>query len=1215
MIRYSIKQKYTTLVLIVILFVLGYVSYTHLPLDLLPDLELPMLVVMTQEPGQTPEAMETKVTRPLERLLSSTEGLTQMQSISSSGRSMVLLSFVQGHNMDSAMIDVSGKIDLLGELWKKGTRPMVLRLNPSMLPVMVVAIHDAHRSPAELTLLYEESLQAKLEGTDGVANVEASGLFQQELQVLLSEEKIHKKNKEILDKIQASLDEKDKELQQAKEKIQEGKERLSGVSLPSYSPSLPEDLLSSTLSLSTELAELSLNKAGNQVYLSSLEQVLALLMTPSEDLNATQAMILEYLKEWPFSLTPENLEEAISWTEEEIEKATQKALLYEEEEAALKARLEAATSSLEQMSAAQAQMLSQAGNMLLQAQAASGELIKMEVLLESQDMLLQSKKEEALASANLSKLLNAESLSKLLLAENISLPLGYLKNEEGMIPLSLDSPLTEEELPRLLLVDTGKEAIGKIYLEDLCILTPWDNSQEYYAKVNGQSALLINVQKQSQANTSEVSKSLLTSMAALEEQFPGLKLSPLMDQGEYIRWIIDAILKNILFGGLFAMVVLYVFLRDLRFTLLIALSIPVSIVASLVLMYFSKISLNLVSLAGLALGVGMMVDNSIVVIENTHRLSLLGYNPEEAALEGAKEMGPAIAASTMTTAFVFLPILFTQGMARELFTDMALTIAYSLFASLVVALTLVPAVSSLRPYAMKRTREGGAFYEKSLLWALRHPFFVIGVSFALLIGSFTLLLEKGTIFIPAMDTPQMSLSLSPKEPGRPREELYEAADKLFEVLEDIEDFELIGGMDSQGFMGRTSSVNFYLLRKEGSMRSSAELEKEIEKRLVDFPALVSISSQTLNMDAMGGSGLNMRFLSQDLDLARDYAKGLLVRLETVPGLKEARLSEEEAQEELLLVVDKQKAMEKGITPAEIYMQIERRLALPKPLMELESGLPLVVTEEVNKRLSSEELMKLEVVNSQGESVVLSSVARVDKSFTQPTLRRFLQKRYLEITGKISDGSNIELVSRDIDGILGEFPPPSGVELVFSGEREQVESTMKDLRTMLMLAFIIIYGIMVIQFQSLLSPFIVMFTIPLAFTGGALGLLLFQKPMSIMAMLGLLILSGVVVNNGIVFVDTVRRMPGDLDKALVRAGKIRTRPIFMTALTTILGLVPLAMARGLGSEALQPMGIVIIGGLLYATIMTLYVIPVLYKSFHGGSHARNARNAKVDEALS
>ncbi len=1197
MIKYSIDKKYTTLVLIVIIFVLGYVSYTNLPLDLLPNLELPMLVVVAQDPGQTPEAMETKVTRPLEKVLSSSEGLDEIQSVSSSGRSMLLLRFVQGHNMDSAMIDVSGKIDLLGELWQYSAKPMVLRLNPSMLPVMVMAIHDDSRSPAELTSLYEDSIQAKLEGTEGVANVEASGLFKEEIQVLLSEKKIHSKNQEILNKIETELERAQSEIDDAKEKISQGKEQLSSISVPSMGTSLPDDLLSSSLGLAGELAEVSLNKSTTSLYLASLEQVYFLLTTPGEDLDELQEMILAYLDDWPFSLDEENLEEARLWTEERIE-ATQASLdQLEREEALLTERLEEVGKSLERMSAAQAQMFSQAGNMLLEAQAASSELIKMEVLLESQSMMLESKKEEALAQANLAKLLNVDSLSKLLMAENISMPLGYLKNEEGMVPLSLDSPLSLEELEGLLLVDTGEDAIGEIYLRDVAQVEKKDNSQDYYAKVNGRSGLLINIQKQSQGNTSEVSKSLHASIKELESTYPGLRLNPLMDQGEYIRWVIKAVLQNILLGGVFAMAVLYVFLRDLKFTLLIALSIPVSIVASLILMYFSGISLNLVSLAGLALGVGMMVDNSIVVIENTHRLSQLGYSPGEAALEGAREMGPAITASTMTTAFVFLPILFTRGMARELFTDMALTIGYSLFASLVVALTLIPMASSLGHYRKKESRTSGDFYDRSLVLALRHPLLVLIFSLALLAGSFYVLLGKGSIFIPPMDTPQLSLTLSPKDKAQPVEEVYQAADELFLRLEDLEDIELIGGLDSQSFMGRSSGINFYLLRRDDSKISSAEMERIIEERLAGLDVKLSIQSQAMQMDALGGGGLSLRLLSQEVEDARAYGEFLVEKLEELPSLKKVYLDEDEREEELVLVVDKKKAMARGITPAEVYLQLESHLALPRSLMEVE-GLPLKVEEEGAGRLDEGELMELTIKSSQGEEVKLSTIARLEKSLSQPVLRRFQQRRYIELSGEISQESNIKLVSSEVDRIIKTNPPPANVSLVFSGEREQVESTTKDLRTMLILAFIIIYGIMVIQFQSLLSPFIVMFTIPLAFTGGALALLLFGKPMSIMAMLGLLILSGVVVNNGIVFVDTAQRMVGDLEDVLVETGRIRARPIFMTALTTILGLVPLALARGLGAEALQPMGIVIIGGLLYATLMTLYVIPVLYKLFHG-----------------
>lgn len=1198
MIRYSIEKKYTTLVLVVIILVLGYVSYTGLSIDLFPDLDLPILFVVAQEAGQTPEAMELKITRPLERVLSTSEGLKEMQSTSTDGVSTLLLTFEQGHNMDSASIDVSGKIDLLGDLWKSGTRPMVLRLNPSMLPVMISAVHAENMTPEELTRFYEEQLQTKLEGTDGVARVQATGLFKTEVQVILSEEKIQQKNNELLNKIQRSLDEQEQEIQEAKQKIQEGKDRLSNVSIPAPSVSIPDNLLDASLSLSGELAEISIRKASSQVYLTSLEQVLLLLTTPTEDLSETQALILETLSEFPFSLTEENLEEAKSWTQEQIQSTQNEIAVLEAEETSLQERLEQATQSISNMAAAQGQMLAQAGNMLLQAQAAGSELTKMEVLLESQNMLLESKKEEALASANLSKLLNMDTLTKFLMAENISLPIGYIEDKDVPTPLTLQNPLSQEELEDLLLVDTGEDALGKIYLKDVAKIEKVDNSKDYYAKVNGKNALLINIQKQSLANTSKVSSNLHATIDELEDLYPGLKISPLMDQGQYIQWVIKAILQNILLGGVFAMLILYLFLRDLRFTLLIALSIPISIVATLVLMYFSNMTLNLVSMAGLALGVGMMVDNSIVVIENIHRLSRQGMGLRESSLEGAKEMAPAITASTMTTAFVFLPILFTQGVARELFTDMALTIAYALLASLVVALSLIPTASSIQAPRKQYVQREFEFYRKSLLWSLRHPFVVLGISLLLLLGSFGILYTKGSIFIPAMDTPQIEMTIRPGDPSQTKEELYSYTDEVLKRLEDVKDLSLIGAMDSKSMTGNQNAMSVHLLREEGSKRSSLAIEKEIHEKLQGLPLDIRIQSQSMSMDSLGGGGLSLRLLSNNLEEAQEYGEKLLEEIKDIPGLLEARLGEEEAQRQFHLVLDREKAMENQLTPAEVFHQLERRLSLPKGLLTLEEGLSLKVIQENHHSLTRRELMNVEIKNSKGELVKLSSIAKLHGGTTQPSIGRINQKRYIEMKGVIAPESNIELVSDEIDKKIKEMPPPSGLEVVYAGEREQLTSTMKDLTTMLLLAFIIIYGIMIIQFQSLLSPFIVMFTIPLAFTGGALALLLFGKPLSVIALLGFLVLSGVVVNNGIVFVDTAIRGEGSIEEVLLRTGFMRTRPILMTALTTILGLVPLALSVGLGSEALQPMGLVLIGGLLYATLMTLYVIPVLYKLFHG-----------------
>ena len=678
--------------------------------------------------------------------------------------------------------------------------------------------------------------------------------------------------------------------------------------------------------------------------------------------------------------------------------------------------------------------------------------------------------------------------------------------------------------------------------------------------------------------------------------------------------IIQSVLQNLILGGILAILVLALFLRDVKPTVIIAFSIPISVLFAMVLMYFTDITLNIISLSGLALGVGMLVDNSIVVIENIYRLRNQGVPAAKAAVKGATQVAGAIFASTLTTICVFLPIVFTQGISRELFTDMGLTIAYSLLASLVVALTLVPAMGStmLRKTKEKKHRWFEGFtngYEKVLRFSLKHKIVVIAGVLALLVFAVFEAVNMGTAFMPEMDSPQMMATMEmPKEATQ--QEGYEMADEVMSRIGGLDDVETVGAISGGMSMSSSSSgstYSFYILLKEnGRTRSNAQMAELITGATQDLDCELSVSASTMDMSALGGSGISLEVKGDDVDTLNDISQDLVEMLSGIEGTTEVTGGITEGDMETRIAVDKNKAMEHGLTVAQVYQEIAAALQTEATATTLTIGsddLPVIVVKSPEDALTREGLMshEISVTNQQTgetEAVPLHEIAEAQDAESVSSINRENQVRYM--TAGVDNDHNIGLVSRELEEKLAAYEVPEGYTVEIQGETETLNSAMNDLILMIVLAVVFIYLIMVAQFQSLLSPFIVMFTIPLAFTGGLLALWLTGSPISIIAMLGFLMLAGVVVNNGIVFVDYVNqlRLEGvDKKDALIQTGRTRLRPILMTALTTILAMVTMALGLGDGAEMTQPMAIVTIGGLTYATLLTLLVVPVLYDVFH------------------
>lgn len=1235
--EYSVRRPYTVVVAVILIIVLGVISFINMTTDLLPSMELPYIVVITSYPGASPEKVEQTVTRPMEAVLGTSSGLKNISSISSENSSVIILEYVQDTNMDSAMIDLSGKIDLVkGQLADEVGTPILLKISPDMIPIVVASVDREGMDTAELSGFTKDIVIPSLERLDGVASVSASGLIEKQLEIILNSDKIADLNERVRAELEKKLDENRKALDDAQKEISKGREALEKET-PGKQAELAKasaELSSAIANLNALLAEGALLDAQKAAFeqeraglsqLAELNQLFDQLfplgienLTP-EMYQAIMSQVSHMLPEELKGLSQSEMaalkkqaEDAparIAAIDVELQNINIRQMVFSAMKPQLESGLKEATEAYEKLESGKITMAVELAKAQLQLEKGESEL--KEGLSE-----FEKARAQALAGADLNKILTQDLIKNILAAQNFSMPAGYIKEggSQHLVKVG-DAFKSAKEIEGMVIFNI--DPIGDIRLSDIASIEMTDNSEEMYAKVNGNDGIVLSFQKQSTASTAKVAEAINKEIKRLQADYEGLSIRPLMDQGDYIGMITGSVIENLLIGGALAILILILFLRDARPTIVIAFSIPISLMFAVALMYFTNVTINVISLSGLALGVGMLVDNSIVVIENIYRLRNEGMSAAQAAIKGAKEVAGAITASTLTTICVFLPIVFTEGLSRQLFTDMGLTIAYSLVSSLIVALTLVPVMGAtvLRQTAYKEQRWFGALvrsYEKLLRFCLSRRALVILISLALLGLSIYGATIMGTAFMPEVDSPQMSATLKmPK--GASREDTYAMNDEVMKRILEIEAVETVGAMSGGQagltLMGRGSgdSTTFYILLKDKRDLTNRDVEKLIYEKTKDLDAEIKVSATNMDISVLGGSGIQVNIKGQDLDTLAEIAEDIAEILRSTEGTANVETGLEDSDRETRILVDKDKAMREGLTVAQIFAQIASALQTETQATILTEGsenYPVMLVKTDQQGITRDNLAeyKFEVTQKDGtkKEIRLSDIAEIKETDSLRSINRENQSRYMTVSAEIAEGYNIGLVSRDVEARLKDYKAPAGYVVSLEGENEMIKNSMNDLVLMIALAVVFIYLIMVAQFQSLLSPFIVMFTLPLAFTGGLLLLWASGMELSVISLLGFLILAGVVVNNGIVFVDYVNQLrEAGMEKreALVTAGVTRIRPILMTALTTILAMTTLALGYGSGAEMMQPMAVVSIGGLTYATLLTLIVVPVMYDIFN------------------
>ena len=837
-------------------------------------------------------------------------------------------------------------------------------------------------------------------------------------------------------------------------------------------------------------------------------------------------------------------------------------------------------------------------------------------------------RDEALENAGLDGVITMQSVSALIGAANIAKPAGYVHDadDEQVLVRVGDKFESLDGVRRLKLFKLGLDSVDEVRLLDVARVELADNRDDVFTKLNGKDGILLSLDKQSTYSTADVAKTVMDKAKALAAENPNLHIVDLMNQGEYINIIVDSVLGNLLTGGGLAILILLLFLMDFRPTITVAFSIPISVVIAFVCMYFTGITLNVLSLSGLSLGIGMLVDNSIVAIENIYRLhDEEGVPLLRACVEGVRSVSGALFSSTLTTICVFLPIVFVQGMARDLFADMGLTIAYSLLASLFVAMTVVPAMCSFlmrrsKPHKHRIFRVIQNFYGFLLRGALRFKPLVLLAALGLLAFAAMQVPKMGISFMPEVNSRQMSADLA-FDPDMTEAKQKEQAVAIMDEMMKIKGVESVGLMGGSGgvMSGLTGSggMSYYINIDDTQEHNNADIARQMDEIGKKLNADLTVQASTMDISMMTGSGIQVEITGDDLQVLQDIAKDVAELARQTEGIVDVDDGLEDAVPELRVEVDKEKAADENLTTGQVLQFVAQKVAGRVEISRVTLDgreLGIYLEDGANSKLKPADIENLEIEvdsNDKNKLVRIGDVAEIRDSQSLSTISRASQRRLVTVSFGIAEGYSANLVSDAFAEKLKGYSLPAGYSASLAGENETVMGIMEDLVYMVLVAVLLIFLIMVAQFQSFKSPIIVMFTIPLAFTGGLLALLATGMDLSIVSMLGFLVLSGVVVNNGIVFIDCVNQLRiGGMEKreALIETGRIRLRPILMTALTTILGMSTMALGQGTGAEMMQPMAVVSIGGLSYATLMTLFIVPVLYDLLNGKK--MNAREIQM-----
>ena len=1269
--KFSVKKPFTVLVAVIMVLMLGFVSISNMQTNLLPDVNTPYLMVVTVYPGASPERVESEVSDVMENALGTVAGVESITATSAENYSLLLMHFAEGTDMNSALVKVSNKVDqTTSSLPSSCLSPSIIEYSLNMNAFMTVAVSREGSDVYDLSDFVSDTLVPYVERKGGVSSVSANGLIEKMVQVQLSQEKVDAINERLLEVIDAQLADARAQLDAAEAQIEAGRaeynrqfknfnKTVSNTVMQQYSGEVgnavetvrkqAQALLDSVNQLIAVVQEPEIQQALIDVR-DGLQRVMDKFNeTGMKDIDSLIEIVAELceitdklttaLQQLQERLNTETGTEGSTATDLVDDLQVQQSLstVYNTLNDVIKA-MDDVPGLMSTFSDALGTYSQQQLEAYMQFTEAREMLNEYEKQLETAKQTYEDAKEKAMASSDVSKMLDIDTLAQLIYAQNFSMPAGYVKDSSGkswLLKVGEEYDSIDDISGALLLHVDG---FGDVRLSDVADVEVIDNAEASFTRLNGERAAVLKIYKGSSSSASTVSDNCLSAFKELEAQYDGLHVVVLSNQGNYITIIVKSILSSMIIGAVLAIIVLALFLRDVKPTLVVGFSIPLSVLFAVVLMYFTGMDLNVMTLAGLSLGIGMLVDNSIVVIENIYRLRSRGVPAARAAVQGTKQVGMSIVASTLTSVCVFLPVVFSSSLVKSLMQPMSLCIGYCLMASLLVAVTVVPAAASTvlkkaEPKQLKWFDKIQNKYAKSLEWCFQHRALPLVAAVALLVFCGWRVVSMGVELLPTITSNEAIVTLTTTK-DLSKEDSYAIAEKAIDAMLNVDNVEEVGittdtrvaGMDV-GQLGLPSAITDLLnaANSYGTYQVNVMLNESLSSTQIETArqaledALSGIEDCTATVEISGmqeltsqlASGLSVKIYGADPDTMTQLSEKVVEIVNDTEGFANATNGLGSGDATINLQIDRDKVRSYGLTVAQVYQQIAAKLATTTTAQTPVSVDGRTMSVEISDNLdpvTKENMMDItfetSVMSADGTTTTgtckLSDIATWVTGSAPNSITSQNQTQYVTVTANTLDGYNTTVQARELEKKLDAFAlsdeMPEGCSFSMGGESDSVNYMVKEMVQWMGLALPFVYLVMVAQFQSLLSPFIVLFTVPLAFTGGLLGLLLTGQQLTMISLMGFIVLMGTVVNNGIVFVDYTNQLRmGGMERraALIATGKTRMRPILMTTLTTVLAMLQLVFSNDMASQLMSGMAIVIICGLTYATIMTLYVVPLLY----------------------
>ena len=1269
--KFSVKKPFTVLVAVIMVLMLGFVSISNMQTNLLPDVNTPYLMVVTVYPGASPERVESEVSDVMQNALGTVAGVEKVTATSAENYSLLLMQFSDDTDMNSAMVKVSNKVDqTTASLPSSCLTPSIIEYSLNMNAFMTAAVSREGSDVYDLSEFVSDTLVPYVERKGGVSSVSANGLIEKMVQVQLSQEKIDAINEKLLEVIDVQLADARKQLESAEAQIEAGRKEYDRQ-FKNYNKTVSDTVMQQFSGQVGEAVETVRKQA--QALLDSVNQLIAVVQEPEiqqalidvrdglqrvmdkfnetgmKDIDSLIEIVAE-LRDITDKLTGalQQLQQRLN-TEAGTEGSTAADLADDlQVQQSLNTIYNTLNDVIKAMDDVPGLMSTFSDALGTYSQQQMQAYMKFtearEMLNEYEKQLAEAKQtyadaeEKAMASSDVSKLLDIDTLAQLIYAQNFSMPAGYVKDSSGkswLLKVGEEYDSIEDISGALLLHVDG---FGDVRLSDVADVEVIDNAEASYTRLNGERAAVLKIYKGATSSASEVSDNCLSAFQELEAQYDGLHVVVLSNQGNYITIIVKSILSSMVIGAALAIIVLALFLRDVKPTLVVGFSIPLSVLFAVVLMYFTGMDLNVMTLAGLSLGIGMLVDNSIVVIENIYRLRGRGVPAARAAVQGAKQVGMSVVASTLTSVCVFLPVVFSSSIVKSLMQPMSLCIGYCLMASLIVALTVVPAAASTvlkkaEPKQLKWFDKIQDKYAKSLEWCFRHRALPLLAAVVLLAFCGWRVFSMGVELLPTITSNEAIVTLSTTK-DLSKEDSYAIAGKAVEAMLEVDHVEEVGittdtrvaGMDI-GQLGLPTTITDLLnaANSYGTYQVNVMLDESLSSSEIETArqaledALSGIEDCTAKVEISGmqeltsqlASGLSVKIYGADAETLSQLSEKVVDIVNDTEGFANATNGLGSGDATINLQIDRDKVRSYGLTVAQVYQQIAAKLTTTTTAqtpvtvdgstmsVQISNNLDPVTKENMMDITFETTVMSADGTTSTG-TCTLADMATWDTGSAPDSITSEDQTQYVSVTADTLDGYNTTVQARVLEKKLNEFAlsdeMPEGCSFSMGGESDSVNFMVNEMVQWLALALPFVYLVMVAQFQSLLSPFIVLFTIPLAFTGGLLGMLFTGQQLTMISLMGFIVLMGTVVNNGIVFVDYANQLRlGGMERraALVATGKTRMRPILMTTLTTVLAMLQLVFSNDMASQLMSGMAIVIICGLSYATLMTLYIVPILY----------------------